>query len=216
MEVIKHELTKVVSLFWLAEPAGALYSPSVVNLIVERYKFVGYPRSLEEMRAEKVSFLHGEFEGRAIESLEVYSDGIIASSRSDSELVDRFIEDIINWTESSFGHHRIDHQKITKIYENHILFQTKSDIFRVLTPLEAVKSMLSAGLKKSSNIDAEFHSFGLSFGVETSKLASLKPIPFRIERRIGTDFSRNIFVSAAPLPTREHLNVLNKLQELVG
>ena len=82
MELVGFENTKVIDLFLAARPEGQPYWPSAVAALVDRYKFSGFPTTIEELGGERVSFKHGLFDGSAIETFDIYPDGIIVASKS--------------------------------------------------------------------------------------------------------------------------------------
>jgi hypothetical protein len=214
VELIAVERSQLVNLFLARRLSGQLHAPAVNVAIVERYQFATHPRSIEEMTKEPISYGHGLFGDTAIEAFDIYSDGVVVSSKSDTEVLDAFMGDVLDWTKSAFGLDHIEIHTISKVYESNILFRSDPNLLDVLSPLMELSEAISDYLSKTSSLEARFLPFGLIFAADTSTIAGLKPAPFRVERKAGLEFSMNIYASTAPLRTRDHLALLRTLEAL--
>jgi hypothetical protein len=214
MELISFETTKVVDLFLAVRPEGKLYGPHAVKELVDRYKFIGAPRTLEELSAEKISFKQGLFENCTVD-LDVYNDGIIVSSKSPSELLDAFIQDLLTWM-NNLGLQRVETHAIHKIYESNIVVRSKSPILTLLDRLSPLQDLIARLFNKATNMNVNFEPIGFGLSPDLSTMAAFKPTPFRFERRAQLSFDTNYFYSMAPLPTADHLMVLRELEKLAS
>ncbi|WP_139247207.1 hypothetical protein [Hyphomicrobium sp. NDB2Meth4] len=214
MELVGFELSRLVSLSLTRRIAGQIYWPAALHALVERYHFSRHPSSYKEMTEEPISFAHGAFGDVAIDTFDIYSDGIIVTSRSRTDVLDEFVADVTEWMKVEFGMERLETHTISKIYESHILVRSDPTLLKVLEPLNEIAELLAIRLNKVSRQDAKFQPFSLALAADQSTLTGLKPIPFRVERKVGLEFATNLYVSSAPLPTNEHLAVLSKLEEL--
>ena len=215
MKVLAIEMSRVTSLFQTARRSGQLYLPHVFTQLADRYSFVGTPNSLEDVRGSKAEFTHGLFDGIAIETLELYNDGIIVTSRSDSELIDKFMNDLIPWIEESFGLSIIHTHKISKMYDSTLVVETERDVFKPLSAYIGIKKMIEKALWNSSNLEITFENFGLSLSADQTQNPALKPTPFRFERKVGIEFSLNQYYTTAPLTTKQHVEILEKLEQII-
>ena len=214
MKLLAIEMSRVTALFRMARPSGQPYLPHVAAQLVERYHFGGAPHSFEDLGGNKVEFKHGLFEGIAIETLDLYNDGIIVASRSDSDFIDQFINDLGWWLEKNFGLSVIETHTISKMYDSTLLVETDRNIFQ---PLDAYASILRAienALQDSSGLEISYHTFGVSLSADQTQNSALKPAPFRFERKEGIEFSRHHFYTNAPLKTKQHLKVLEQMEQL--
>jgi hypothetical protein len=92
--------------------------------------------------------------------------------------------------------------------------RSEAKLFKALNELEAIQGLLGQALKKATGLEAKFHPIGFGLCPDTSLIAELKPIPFRVERKAGVGFEMNHYYSAAPLPTDMHLQMLERLENL--
>jgi hypothetical protein len=214
MDLIGIERTKIVSLFFVSNPAGQPVRAEMAAALTQRYNFAVAPAKIEDLRADKVTFAEGAFKGANIESLEIFSDGIVVAAKSPSEKVDEFIEDMLAWSENAFGLKRVETQAVNKIYESHLILKSEKKLFSVLDEMTKVQTKLQELLVNTSNIDAKVEPFGFSFAVDQTKIAGLKPISFRLERKSDATFASNLFYSSAPLKTLDHLALLESIEGL--
>lgn len=214
MELIGIERTKIVSLFFVSNPAGQPDRAVMADALAQRYNFAVAPKKIEDLRADKVTFAEGAFEGTSIESLEVFPDGIVVAAKSPSEKIDGFIDDMLAWGENVFGLRRVETQTVNKIYESHLVLSSERKLFAALDEMTKVQNKFQELLVNTSNIDAKVEPFGFSFAVDQTKIAGLKPISFRLERKSDAAFASNLFYSSAPLKTLDHLTLLESIEGL--
>lgn len=214
MELIAVETSRFLNLFLARRLAGQLYMPSACQALVDRYRFVVRPSSIEEMTKDPISFGHGVFEDVAIDSFDIYSDGIIATSKSPTDVLDAFVSDVVAWSNVELNLDRVETHKISKMYESHILIKSDKDLLKPLNELSDVSKAMSGSMKKATGQDVKFQPFGLTFAADHSVIPGLKPIAFRLERKASTEFEMGYYVSSAPLRTKDHLHILQKIEHL--
>lgn len=184
-------------------------------MLGSRYDFSTYPRSYEELSAEKIEFRHGKFEDVAIETLEIYNDGVVISSRSDTDIIDSFLTDLSEWLKEDLDISFIKTHSIEKIYDSTVIVQTDKNILKPLEALAEIANLLHSDLKETSGLDVKYEPFGWVLAADPTHNPALKPASLRIERRAGTDFSLQHYISVAPLKMNQHLALLEKLESLI-
>ena len=214
MKLLTIEMSRVTALFRMARPSGQPYLPHVAAQLAERYRFGGAPNSIGDLGGNKVEFKQGLFEGNAIETLDIYNDGIVVASRSDSDFIDQFIDDLSLWLEKNHGLSVIETHTVRKMYDSTLLVETDGDIFKPLDAYAGVLRMIEKTLQDSSGLSVQYQNFGLVLSADQTQNPALKPIPFRFERKEGIEFSRCQFFTSAPLRTKQHLEILEQLEQL--
>ena len=214
MKLLAIEISRVTALFRMTRPGGQPYLPHIAAEVAKRYRFGGAPRSLDEMEAERIEFRHGLFQGNAVHTLEVYNDGIVVSSRSDTDFIDEFIEDLVGWMENEHNLSMIETHTVNKMYNSTLLVEMNGDVFKPFEAYADILRMIETALRGSSGLDIVYRNYGLALSADQTRNPALKPIPFRIERKEGVDFCRNQFFATAPLKTRQHLEILERLEHL--
>jgi hypothetical protein len=215
MKLLAVENSSLTVLFQATKPSGQLYLPVAAATLTERYKFSGVPRSYQELSGERIDFKHGEFQGSALETLEIYSDGIVLKSRSNTDFLDAFFDDFCKFLANDLGLSLIRTHSIHRLYESILLVEVDPDV--ALKPLQQIAElgrMIEGFLKENSGLEVSYEPFGWSLATDQTRIPALKPSVFKIERRLGADYSTNQFVTGAPLKTDQHLKLLERLEKL--
>ena len=214
MKLLAIEMSRVTALFRMTRPSGQPYRPHIVAQIAERYRFGNAPHSFDELGGNKAEFKHGVFESYAIETLEVYNDGIIVTSRSDTDFIDIFVDDLVAWLEDDHDFSVIETHTVSKMYDSTLLVETFQDVFKPFEAYVEILRMIEKALQDSSNLKIAYQNYGLALSADQTRNPTLKPIPFRFERKEGIEFSRHQFHATAPLKTKQHLEILDRLEQL--
>ena len=192
-----------------------MYLPQAAAMLSHRYNFASYPSSYNDLSGDRIDFRHGEFEGSAIESLEIYSDGIVITSRSDTDFIDKFFADFCQWIDDDLGLSMIKTHSIDRVYESNLIVEAERNILMPLEELSKISQLIENDLKEISGLEVQFEPYGWTIAADQTHNPSLKPTAFRVERRLGIEFSMEQFATSAPLKTKQHLDVLEKLESLM-
>jgi hypothetical protein len=203
--------TTITSLFNLSRRRGAPPLVKSARAAVERYKFARPPNA-DELFSEKIFFRNGEFEGAAIDALEIYNDGVVVRGACDSDQLDRFLADVVDWFLSQTDGKRVETHTINTLYESQLTFVGSDKMLSFFNGLDIIQGAVSRGVHEASGISAPFLPVGFMLATDETKVLGLKPGPFRLERRLGLEFERNFFLSTAPLRTTDHIEVLKQLE----
>ncbi len=184
--------------------------------IKERYRFMKAPEKFEEMFSSVFSFQEGVFmvgdRKVAVTSLQFAPNVIVADVRSSTEDGDLFLNDYIDLANSRHA------EAITEIgppyYVSHIEFT-----------MEKAPELPQQFRYAAQTIDGFLADYGLkvpkfdfwtaSINADPKGLGVLAPTTFAIERRTGFPFDAKVFFSQAPLRTKDHLAVLEKLDTIL-
>ena len=216
VKLLAIEMSRVTDLFRMTRPSGQPYLPGTVTQVLERYRFVSEPAPIDETGGDRLEFRRGVFEDNAIDTLDVFSDGIIVASRSSTDFIDRFIEDLVTWLENDHGYSIIETHTISRRYDSTLLVETDRDIFAPFETYAEILRMIEKELRDSSGLDVAYQNYGFMLSADQARNPALKPIPFRFERKEGIDFSHHQFYTTAPLGTEQHLRILERLEQLVS
>ncbi len=216
MELLSIEMSRVTVLFRATRPRGQFYGPHLAAAVAERYCFGSAPDTIAELDGQKTEFRHGLFEDSAIEAFEIYNDGIIVTSRSDTDFIDAFIDDFLTWLTKDHGQVIIETHTVRQMYDSGLLVETDRNVFQPFEPYAEIIQLIERSLKESSGLAVKFQNYGFALSADRSQISAMKPNPFRLERKEGIEFSRHQFYSAAPLRTKQHLDILERLEKLVS
>lgn len=219
MKLINIHQGQAVRLTPIVEPIGGIYMPQARDLIKREYQFLQVPMNLDEWDLSRgITFGHGSFdieeESRSIviDKLQIFFDGIIVQARSYTEDADLFIDQLIEWSASVFGT-ITDTENVSKTYNSIIDIELDSSILgRCSEICHGVAIGIESYLKGYGDTNAEFHMHGLTMSVDDTKTNAPIPGLFRLERKNKESFDSNLYFSAAPLRTRDHLALLEELE----
>ncbi|MEJ0093781.1 MAG: hypothetical protein WDN46_10160 [Methylocella sp.] len=197
----------------MTRPGGQLYLPDAAVKLANRYSFARVP-SLDKLSEPTQTFGMGKFMNAQIEDLSIYNDGIIINSRSDTDLLDAFLSDLLAWSDAELGLVQSIIAKPEKHYESSLIIKSEIDLPAVIKPALAVVDLFNKTWKNKFHVKYRLTSFHLDCDKFEISSDRRKPYPFIVERRVGFPFEENVFYSAAPLPTKDHLDLLVRLEEL--
>jgi hypothetical protein len=216
MELVQIENSRIIFLTQVHRPTGQLYFPAAAAKLVERYSFVKAPDPDQYINQPlPYVFSIGKFRDAQITDLQFFSDGLIVSSASDTDLLDGFIEDLMSWATKEFQLVQMTTAKPEKFYESSIVVKSVSNLPMALDPQNNVADTLKMAME-SANIKSAFALSGFMLDLDPGEFpGKRKPFRFVVDRKVGVPFSENIFYSQAPFRTQDHLAVLRSLEHMV-
>ena len=211
MELVAIESSKVIYLTQLTRPAGQLYIPEAAHKLQQRYLFAKSPK-LEDLANQVLTFGIGKFSDIQIDELSIYPDGVIVSSKSNTDKLDAFIDDLFGWSEGEFGLIQAITSKPTRWYESALVVKSSRDLPLAARPANPIADVVNKAWKKMNQEgDFKFISFHLDCdpGLFPGRR---RPMAFSVERRIHISFSEDIFYSVSPFRTDDHLDLLEAVE----
>ena len=153
MELIGIDYSKVIVLFLAGRAEGSPYLPEAAASLVDRYQFAEHPTEIKDMVGERIHFGQGLFRGSPIEKFDIFTDGVIVVSKTTTEVLDEFLEDVIRWMEPTLGLKHIETHDVSKSYESNIMVRSSSRVLSCLEVTGDVQKALSDGLKRATGAD---------------------------------------------------------------
>ena len=215
MELIGYDTSSLTALFLASRaPGGQVPLARAMSDLIKRYGFAGFPTNVQQLEAAKVEFRQGAFGDVGIESFSIYGDGVVVTSKSSTDVLDGFLNDVTEWMGSALGLKRIETHLVNTAYESGLVVRSEAPLLKVLEALAPIQDLLAKSLKSAMGLDTEIEPFGIAFSADYSLIPGMKPAPFRLERRAGLGFDTNLYVSQAPLRTADHIKLLQRLEKL--
>ena len=130
-----------------------------------------------------------------IQEMRIYGDGIIVTSSSNMEILDRFVTDVLKWSEIELGLTTTSFAKPEKHYESNIIVKASTDLAKVHKPNEKLLSILAQHLSAKVVERPPFELTGMFADADPEAIKTLRRRPhrFTVERRLGYPFSQNVF-----------------------
>ena len=206
---------------WLGQvrdlnPKGMKLERILTSFLVDTYKFEKTPLTQEPTDPNKgLIFENGEFEAKEehpiIINLTIYNDGLVAESISSTTHSEAFLEDVLIRFSEFFKISSFTSVFKKKLYSSQLFVYTDKQLKLLNPKLKKISEYLSHNVEQSS---LNFQVGGISFWPDqTSKVP---PASFTFERALGVPFSENRYYSAAPLKTDQHLELLEKLENILS
>ena len=212
MELIAHELSRVVYLTNVIRREGSPFLPELAQRVLQKYSFVKFP-GVDDLQKESQAFGMGKFQDTQIDELKVYNDGVIVSGKCNTSILEAFVADLFGWIKTDFGLEEVSILKPEMHIESSLLVRPKGDITSILSPPKRVTNLIERAMSEATN--AEYQPTTVYFEADTEGLKTRRrPNRFTVERRIGLPFSTNVFFSQAPLRSGDHLTLLEGLEAL--
>jgi hypothetical protein len=209
MKLLGIESSRIIYLMQALRPLGQVYIPDAIAKVRERYSFVKVPNPDQAL---PLSFSIGKFRDAQIAEFSIYNDGFIVSSRSNTDLLDAFIEDLLTWAANELSIEQLTGTTTEKFYESSILVKAETDLTGTVISGLDVDHVVAPAMS-AANISAPLKLTGMIFDFDSKDfLGKRKPFRLVVDRRINVPFSENIFFSQAPFRTDDHLHVLTEFE----
>ncbi len=211
MELVSISLARIAVFLEIQslDPKGAQTTPESAHMVAQRYNFARVPKTVEEIDFQKgVTFVAGRFENIAIDQLQIFGNGIIIDTRSSTDDSHRVLNDLLAAAKEKNG----ANVRPTRMhYVSQVVFRSKLKLALLNPLLQPIADRLSAQTSKDLTHTIVFEPTVILMGPETWQL-KITPNQFSIERRADIPFSENTYFSAAPLPTAEHLKLIEEIE----
>jgi hypothetical protein len=182
-------------------------APSLVGL----YKFKSFPPPAQIPEfAKGIKFQDGEFknsEGEVINvTLTVHNNGLVVDTRSSTKDSDAFLTEMLNRLSKEFG--LLNHEQIIsrKMYLSNLYVTIDKSLELINPRLKEISKYLS------DTFSYPFEAATLHFWPE--QFANQPRFVF--ERQANVPFAENKYYSSAPLQTDQHLELLNKFEDILS
>ena len=218
MKLQSVSIARSIWLFSISDlnPRGKALAPILAPL-VQRYKFINFPKTAEQLTGNEFKFESGQFTGQAgdklVVDLTVYNDGLVADTRSSTEDSDLFVHDFMTWLYEEHGLLKYETIVRKKAYVSE-LHVTCEQLLNNLNPgLMDIREEMSRHDSGHGKLPVEIT--GLSLGFDPENTMS-KTVNFKFERVVNVPFAQDRYYSLAPFPTETHISLLEKLEEILS
>jgi hypothetical protein len=192
-------------------PRGRAYFPELASALVARYGFAKYPQKPEDFDESKgVTFQDGREGDVTINQVQIFTHAVYvdtASSTGDSE---KIFHESLTWLSNDFGLRYDAGMVKRKTYVSQLTFFT--DVLDRLHPaLSKLAQRLTTRVPQFYGQQLAYTPSVVNIGYDPLTVKA-GPAPFTIERRADTPFTENKYFSSAPLPTDEHIEMLEAFE----
>lgn len=189
-----------------------IYPPDLARAVVDRYKFVKFPQTVEDFSGESMEFAYGKFFDAAIVTkLIIYNSGVWAEAPIGSKPLDAFLDDLMQFLHDDFGVNTPS-ARVLSVYGSTLVVSMKPGFAALFEKLAPVVSAITNAMQEAGISVSNYEVGGFTILGEGPDV--LKPPRFVLERRAGESFESNLFFSQAPLATEQHLSLLSEIEAM--
>jgi len=197
----------------------------LVQRLKQTYRFMKAPEQFQEMfptplqvqAGQGLTFQEGRFvvgnREIGINLFQISAGVLFADTRSSTDDADLFLEDYVTAANKMLP------GAVTSNGPSYYVSQVEFEMERI--PAVAPEYASAAGeidrLLSGYGLQVPKYQFlGLHLSLDPLGVGVINPAPFTLERRMGFAFKSNIYFSQAPLRTKEHLALLEKLDSVLN
>jgi hypothetical protein len=201
-------------------PKGKSIFPDLFDWLKATYHFEKIPKSVDDRDPHGGwAFSKGDFQVKEeifIDvDLAIYNDGLVATTYSSTDETEAFLANVLELAGKEYSLVFNPSMVRRKLYLSEVNVETKGSLSRISQALNEFAGKVSSALNFDSGLG--FEVTGIGFGADLTALPPSKQLfsGFAFERKAGAPFSENRFYSKAPLPTHQHLALLDELEKLL-
>lgn len=142
-------------------------------------------------------------------------DGFIACDvHGTTDSADELADDLEHWAINELGYQKKDDGILAYTYASEIEFQLSASQANFAKSLEQIGRMIGNLVRSYGNESPDFNLDRVNFVADPQINQTLRTLPFVIERRVGLPHVKEVWYSAAPLRTNDHIAVLQTYSSL--
>jgi hypothetical protein len=193
-------------------PRGRAYFPGIVPALTSRYGFAKFPQKLEDFDESKgITFEGGRYQDVTIQRVQIFTNVMVvetASSTGDSE---KILEDALVWGSETFGLLYRPGMIKRKAYVSQLTFYSDSVLSKLNPALLKVAQILNARVPQYFGYELKYKPSAFAISYDSLEIRN-GAAQFSIEARAEVPYVENKYFSTAPLPTEEHIELLQTLE----
>ena len=194
-------------------PRGSAYYPAIARALVERYGFQKSPQTQEQFDETKgVTFEQGRIDNITIDRLVIYDNGLQLDTTRDTDASDEILSTALLWASQALGLVYKPEMVKRKGYVSQFTFYSDAPLFQTNPLLNDLSAKVSKAVSQNLKFPINFQPTAIQIG-QDPETQRLPASAFTIERRAQTPFSDKKYFSAAPLPTKLHLALVEEYEK---
>lgn len=193
-------------------------NPDLLEQLKNRYSFQITPTNIYQAikTNQLATFEGGVYKKKSGETivvgLHLAASYTAADTRSSTQDSDEFLEDVYTWLGQQFE--MTDYRQVftQRMYVNTMTVAFAKPLNMINPKIAALGSELKGQIPGFPNFDFEIGA--IHFWPDTTQ--NPRPAPIRFERQEGTKLSDGRYFVSAPLPTDQHIALLERFEKALG
>lgn len=194
-------------------PRGKAFYPDIVEALVKRFSFQGYPKALEDFDETKgIQFTDGRFSDGTVDRMQIFTHGLVLDTRVSTDVSEKLLQDTLLWASSELGVHFEEQMIKRRAFISQVTFESDMKMSDLNPVLGRIGSWLSRVLSEKTGQPLTYETTSVILNVDQGR-SKMTPGLFSIERRAELPFSDNKYFSSAPLSTADHIGILKDFEK---
>ncbi len=194
-------------------PTSGLPLQEFVGEAVKQYDFKKFPQTIEEFDLQKgIEFLGGRLGKTAITKLVIWPNLLVIEGPCNTTECRRMLGETLHWATSKFDLVYKPEMITRYAYISNLSIESNAPLLTQDPLLTRIAERVSRSLTEIWKEPVKYETFEFKIGHDP--LARKWGIaPFQITRRAEHRFTENRYFSEAPLPTDEHIALLEEYEK---
>jgi hypothetical protein len=175
-----------------------LFLPDTLNALIHRYQFQK-TSTPDELLAGTLQFRQGVFNGVGINEFGMYPDGLVVSTKASTDLLDAFLDDLLQWAKTELGLVEMGVGPRERHYESALIVMLRIETSRAFPWIGKLTTKLKELQAGYGLHPFEFSFNGNSVAIDPLTHVGRQPAPFTIARRVNVPFEADTYYTTAPL-----------------
>lgn len=184
--------------------------------IKERYYFFQGPEKIEDFNLERgTTFLRGALnDSIKIDRLQLLKSAILCEASIDLDQCDIFLDDVIQFGSEILGVPIEENVEFGRIYVSQLEVELDNTLQKYTDQFTEIGKNISSYIAVYGNKVEPYLPSAIAFSGDPAEIGGIKTESFKLEERVGFPRREKIYYSSAPLKTKDHIAVLEKLERL--
>ena len=217
MKIMAIKQARFIALFDVDEliPSGLVSMSRIAPMISKRFEFQKYSAPREEEREGKskgFEFFDGIWDdGTPVQRLAIFNDGIIIETRISTSRSKEILIASLEWAEGEFGVHASSDIMRRLRYLSVLSFQSEAPILGFGSALSNIADRMSTAMASITGQERRYS--GTRIDIDFDRSSGKEPIASLTIQTLALEPSESHrYYSQAPLPTDEHISLLEKFE----
>lgn len=217
MQILAVRQARFLAFFNVEElnPAGRALVHDFMKEFIARYEFLRYPQKVEDMDEEKgITFENGKWNDYGISRMVMFSWGIVVDTNASTDVSEAVLQDALAWAAERFGLSNRPDLISRKGYVSEIIFRSDLTLPAVNPALQKLSSRITSVISANFHQELNYEISGVALHFDTQEVKQFFA-PFKVERHQESPYPDKKFYSGAPLPTDEHIKLLEEFEAIL-
>lgn len=192
---------------------GRAYFPELVSALVKRFGFIKFPQKPEDFDETKgVLFQGGRMGNVSIVQVQVFNHAIAVDTSSSTDDSKQFLHEALAWLSKDFGLAYRPDMVERSTYVSQLTFRSDIVLPRLHPAITRLADHLTKRVAEYFIQPLKYQASGIVIGYDPLTVKA-GPSAFTIEPRSDSLFAEHKYFSAAPVPTNEHIVLLEQFEK---